>query len=142
MTCLRSLLILSVATLGPLLLPQLCQAQLTYQTSYRAANGQTMTAVVSINGNSGQYRSFNVFGQPVGGGLLSNVRFVNFGGQAILRGQWRWNTGGQGTFLWYLSNNLSSFHGHWQSAGGGGRWNGSLSGGSGQLGQGGPFLSR
>jgi hypothetical protein len=127
---------------GLVLLPGSAFANgLVFNTTYQAANGQTLSATVTIDGNLGSYTSYDQTGRPVGGGTLSNLKYANLGGQQVLKGQWQWNGGGQGNFVWYLDGSLS-FNGNWSMAGGngGGQWSGSLDYGQGQLGGGGPSL--
>lgn len=142
----KALSTLGALVAGLFLLPAMAQAQqgLTFDTTYRAANGQLINATVTINGSGGSYSSYNQFGQYVGGGTIYNARYVNFGQQPLLRGNWRWNNGGRGTFVWHMNNQLTSFSGSWafNGGGGGGSWSGSLSGGMGQFGQNGPFLRK
>ncbi|MCA9070596.1 MAG: hypothetical protein KDA84_16815 [Planctomycetaceae bacterium] len=115
---------------------------LTYRTTYMTPGGNPIRADLTINGSNGTYRSYNQFGQLVGGGTVSNLQLTNFGGQMVMFGNWQFNGGGQGTLTFRFSQNLRSFTGNWQFAGGGPSrtWNGSYSNGSGQLGNNGPYI--
>ncbi len=123
-------MLLTLATSLTCLLAQTASAE-TWNTTYRAANGNMVNARVELYGDRGHYDA------PGCRGTLSNVR-SNYGpaGRTI-SGSWRFCDGSTGSFSWNV--NGTTFNGHWNFNGGGAAfpWNGQLAGGGGNGGGGG-----
>jgi hypothetical protein len=130
------LCLMALAALGQ---SRACQAAITFNSTYRSAGGDLITAIVEIDGNSGSYNSFDQFGNPVGSGQLFNVNYGNLGGKPTLSGDWKWISGSQGRFFWAFDPSYLSFQGNWTGPGSG-FWSGSYDSGSGQLGANGPLV--
>jgi hypothetical protein len=120
------------------------QADTIWSTSYRSLGGAVLNSNVTLDfsGTRGTYSTYDNNGNYLGGGSLTNVRYENFGGQPLLRGNWSWNGGGSGGFTWRMNPTLDQFSGSYSAGnGGGGFWNGRYTSGSGAAGGGGPLIS-
>ncbi|QDU94927.1 hypothetical protein [Lignipirellula cremea] len=128
------------------MLPTAGRAETVWRTTYRSLGGDIFDAkvVINTNGSTGYYDTYDNNGNVIGGGELYNIKYQNLGQQPILRGNWSWKAGGSGNFAWKLNPTLDQYEGNYSAtSGGGGFWDGELTGGSGgAAGQGGPFIKK